>query len=1079
MRRLFSMPFTRTPRAARKTLRRSRPRLEHLEDRLTPDATVTVPGTAQDLVFDGARNHLYVTTSQGALQRIDVNGTPALLSSWSVGNILYGADTTPDHSFLYVADGMPGATGNFIRKVNLDTGAVTNLPYSGGSGAWDLVVLNNGKAFFDSRFAGSGWVALNQIDLATDTISVRLGSVRQDTHLHRGFDGSLFFLTESNISSGPIQAYYAATDTFSPSFGTSRFHGSVQSAVNRDGTLVAIEMSGQGGACASVMNRNLGSVENVCGADGGLAFDPVQDLLYTADSATDQLIAYDTITWKEKYRLPLGVNIGASGAFGPGVMRVDDTGTKLFLITGAGTGSSTVRVLDLPNNPGVLSKLSIAGFPAFTGPGTPGTFTVTALDDQGNVVTDYRGTVEFLSSDPSAGLPSSYTFTADDNGSHTFTAALATPGTNRSITVRDTSAPATLTATQSGIRVHDGTVALIPVAGARDHVYDLLRGVLYITTSAGKIERYQPATKQLLAPLTVGNSLYGIDITPDGRSLYVAEGQRGATQSFIRKVDLATGTAVNLAYGGTGAWDIAIASNGKALFDSFFEGSGWVGLNEINLSTDVIANRRSVRQNSNVSRGPDRSLFFVSESNISSGPIFTYDANTDSFPTSAGTGGFHDSALASVNRNGTRIGFEFSGGISIMNRTFGPIQNLSGVDGGLAFDPVRDVLYAVNSSTDQLIAFDSNTWSERSRIPVGENVGASGAMGSGVMTVSGDGLFVFLTTPSGVRLYQVAPTTTNLVTGTGGGPGEGPRVRVFEAVSGALKYDFLAFEADFSGGVRVATGDVTGDGIPDILAASGPGWTAEVKLYDGASPGPVPALLASGTVYGDFTGGMFVATGDLSGDGHADVILAPDAGALPGFPDVAPPLLVVSGADGALLGAAWPYGTESAGGVRVAAGDVNGDGLADLVIVPGPGRKSLVLVFSGTGLLLQGFLAYDGSYTGGAFVAVGDVTGDGRADFVVGSEAGSGPVSTVRLFDSSAEGAAPAPLRQITPYAGYTGEVHVALADTDGDSDYEIITGPGSGQGPRVKSFDHLSGAEVESFFAYGASFLGGVHVAG
>src|SRR5262245_74118 len=115
--------------------------------------------------------------------------------------------------------------------------------------------MASGKAFFDSRFAGSGWVPLHQIDLSTDAITVRLPSVRQDTHLHRGFDRSLFFLTESNISSGPIQAYYAATDSFSPSLDTGRFMGSVQSAVSRDGSRIAIEMAGPVGSSSSIMDR--------------------------------------------------------------------------------------------------------------------------------------------------------------------------------------------------------------------------------------------------------------------------------------------------------------------------------------------------------------------------------------------------------------------------------------------------------------------------------------------------------------------------------------------------------------------------------------------------------------------------------------------------------------------------------------------------------------------------------------------------------------------------------------------------------------------------------------------------------
>jgi hypothetical protein len=69
--------------------------------------------------------------------------------------------------------------------------------------------------------------------------------------------------------------------------------------------------------------------------------------------------------------------------------------------------------------------------------GTPFTVTVTALDANDNPVSNYQGTVRFRSTDAQASLPARYTFTAADNGVHTFTVTLATAG-RRSIIVTDT-----------------------------------------------------------------------------------------------------------------------------------------------------------------------------------------------------------------------------------------------------------------------------------------------------------------------------------------------------------------------------------------------------------------------------------------------------------------------------------------------------------------------------------------------------------------------------------------------------------------------------------------------------------------
>ncbi len=54
--------------------------------------------------------------------------------------------------------------------------------------------------------------------------------------------------------------------------------------------------------------------------------------------------------------------------------------------------------------------------------------TITAIDSAGNTAPSYRGTIHFNSSDPRASLPADYTFTAADNGVHTFTAVLRTAG---------------------------------------------------------------------------------------------------------------------------------------------------------------------------------------------------------------------------------------------------------------------------------------------------------------------------------------------------------------------------------------------------------------------------------------------------------------------------------------------------------------------------------------------------------------------------------------------------------------------------------------------------------------------------
>jgi streptogramin lyase len=79
----------------------------------------------------------------------------------------------------------------------------------------------------------------------------------------------------------------------------------------------------------------------------------------------------------------------------------------------------------------------VVSAPANTPPGTAFSFTVTAEDPFGNIVTNYTGTVHFTSPDSFATLPADYTFTSADGGVHSFSASLQTHG-SQTITATDT-----------------------------------------------------------------------------------------------------------------------------------------------------------------------------------------------------------------------------------------------------------------------------------------------------------------------------------------------------------------------------------------------------------------------------------------------------------------------------------------------------------------------------------------------------------------------------------------------------------------------------------------------------------------
>jgi uncharacterized repeat protein (TIGR01451 family) len=319
---------------------------------------------------------------------------------------------------------------------------------------------------------------------------------------------------------------------------------------------------------------------------------------------------------------------------------------------------------------------------------------------------------------------------------------------------------------------------------------------------------------------------------------------------------------------------------------------------------------------------------------------------------------------------------------------------------------------------------------------------------------------------SDIETTMVAETDLYAVGADAGGT---PHVRVFSGANAAEKYSFFAYSANFTGGVRVAMGDVNGDGVPDIITGAGPGGGPHVRVFSGLSGAEIGSFFAYNV---NFSGGVFVASADFNNDGFADILTGADAGG-------GPHVRVFSGASGAELASFFDPPKGSAG-VRVASGDINGDGTPDIITGTGPGVFPVtVRVFNGlTAQLISGplgsFEPYPGLFQGGAYIAAGDVDGDGRDDVITGAGAGGGP--HVKAFS----GLTGAEIASFYAYsANFTGGVRVGVGDVNRDGLFDIITGAGPGGGPHVRAFSGAGGTEILSFFPFNPAFPGGVFVAG
>jgi hypothetical protein len=150
----------------------------------------------------------------------------------------------------------------------------------------------------------------------------------------------------------------------------------------------------------------------------------------------------------------------------------------------------------------------------------------------------------------------------------------------------------------------------------------------------------------------------------------------------------------------------------------------------------------------------------------------------------------------------------------------------------------------------------------------------------------------------------------DIVTGTG--QGGASHVRIWSGAGGTELTGFFAYDPGFTGGVRVATCDLTGDGVPDIVTAAGPGGAAHVRAFDGVTLAQIPGTIGSFLPYDPgYLGGAHVACADVDGDGTPDVITGTGVGG-------APHVRVWSGATGGEIFGFFAYDPGFTGGVFVA-----------------------------------------------------------------------------------------------------------------------------------------------------------------
>ena len=240
-------------------------------------------------------------------------------------------------------------------------------------------------------------------------------------------------------------------------------------------------------------------------------------------------------------------------------------------------------------------------------------------------------------------------------------------------------------------------------------------------------------------------------------------------------------------------------------------------------------------------------------------------------------------------------------------------------------------------------------------------------------------------------------------------------------------------------GISVTRTDTNKDGNPDYIVSAGSLQIPWVKILD--EKGKTEALWQAYAP--QFGGGVVSTVGDLDGDGEHEIVTGPKS--------LGGAHIKVFSTSGKLENQWFAFNRLWKGGVHLATGDINNDGVDEIIVGVGQGSTPLVKIFTKDGKLLSQFMAFHANFLGGVRVSAADIDLDGKDDIVVAAGPGGGP--HVRVFNQSGE-----VLGQFFAYdQGFRGGVYVASGDINRDGRVEIITGGGTGTEQNIRIFNYQS----------------------
>lgn len=277
----------------------------------------------------------------------------------------------------------------------------------------------------------------------------------------------------------------------------------------------------------------------------------------------------------------------------------------------------------------------------------------------------------------------------------------------------------------------------------------------------------------------------------------------------------------------------------------------------------------------------------------------------------------------------------------------------------------------------------------------------------------------------------------------GAAPGGAPLVQVLNQRSAGVQ-SFLAYAKNFRGGVNVAQGDITGDGLDETITAQA-SRGGEVKVFDGGTRQQIASFNPFGKAY---RGGVNIAYGHFGQQVGQLVVSKAQGRSL---------VKVIDPTKGTLTSQFRPYGRGTSG-AQVAVTNLDQSSATEIATAPGRGGLPMVMGFDArSGKALYAFQAEDASYRGGIEMTAGDFNGDLIQDLATAPDGRGTP--RVRLWTRGVD-AAPAMISEFSVASKPTrgGLALGTIVQTDVEPDLVAVATIGgrrgaqavSARGPRV-----------------------------